>query len=380
MKSNELTSNQASRLSGSEATKQSRDGSVEKPSHCAVVGLDVGDRKTCYCTVDLNGDLLSEGKLQTKPCSARLQFEGQPRMRIALEAGVHSAWMSRLLVKLGHEVIVANARNLRLISESDSKNDKADARLLARLARVGADLLSPIEHRNSQVQADLTIIRARESVVTARTKLINAVRGLVKQTGERMPNSCTATFAHKAEEACPEELRPALLPLIRMIERLSEEIRLYDKMILTKAEKEYPATKQIRTIPGVGALTALGVVLVLNNNPHQFRKSRDVGCYFGLRPQQKDSGERSPQLGITKAGDRVMRRILVQSAQYILGPFGKDTGLRRWGLAIALRGGKNAKKRAVVAVARKLVILMHRLWVTNEEFDPTRGMPKALAA
>jgi transposase len=309
----------------------------------------------------------------------RLQFEGKPKMRISLEAGVHSSWLNRLLTELGHEVIVANARSLRMISESDSKNDKADARLLARLARVGADLLSPIEHRSLEVENDLAVIRASEVAITARTKLINAVRGLVKHTGERLPSSPTGTFARKAEQACPENLCLALLPLIRIIQRLTEEVKFYDKVIRTKADQEYPATNVISTIPGVGPLTALGLVLVLNNDPTRFHKSRDVGCYFGLRPQQKDSGDRSPQLGITKAGDRVMRRIVVQSAQYILGPFGKDCALRRWGQTIALRGGSNAKKRAVVAVARKLVILMHRIWTTKQPFDPTKNMPTSVA-
>jgi transposase len=368
-----------------EINKSARCGALNKEikpeqTYTAVVGLDVGDRKTCYCVLDSDGDVATEGTVSTKAHSMRLQFEGKPRMRIALEAGTHSAWLSRLFTELGHEVIVANARSLRMISESDSKNDKADARMLARLAPVGIDLLCPIEHRSEAVQNDLRILRAREVAMTARTKLINAVRGFVKHTGERLPSSSTGTFARKAEESCPEQLRVALLPLIRLIERLTEEIKLYDKIILAKAEKDYPATKVIRTIPGVGPLTALGVVLVMNNDPHKFRKSRDVGCFFGFRPQQKESGERSPQLGITKAGDRIMRRIVVQSAQYMLGPFGKDCALRRWGLAIALRGGSSAKKRAVIAVARKLVILMHRLWTTQEPFDATRGLTHVAVA
>lgn len=346
----------------------------------AVVGLDVGDRTTRFCIVDLDGELISEGTLPTRTAAVRLQFQGGLRLRIAMEAGVHSSWLSRLLNDLGHEVIVANARSLRLISDSDSKNDRADARMLARLARVGPDLLSPIKHRDPAVQDDLAIIRAREVAVTARTKLINAVRALVKQTGDRFPSSPASTFAQKAEQSCPESLKPALLPLIRMIERLTEEIKLYDKMVASKAEKQYPATKIIRTIPGVGSLTALAFVLVLNNDPHRFRKSRDVGCYLGLRPQQRESGDRSPQLGITKAGDRVLRRIVVQSAQYILGPFGKDCALRRWGIHLGMHGGSNGKKRAVIAVARKLVILMHRLWVANEAFDPARGIAAPQAA
>ena len=144
--------------------------------------------------------------------------------------------------------------------------------------------------------------------------------------------------------------------------------------MVQKAETEYPETAAIRTIYGVGPLTALAFVLVLNNDRDRFPRSRDVGCYIGLRPKQRESGERSPQLGITKAGDSLLRRLATQSAQYILGPFGKDSALRRWGLSLALRGGKNAKKRAITAVARKLVILMHRIWITQEVYEPLRGM------
>jgi transposase len=164
------------------------------------------------------------------------------------------------------------------------------------------------------------------------------------------------------------------LPLLQVIEELTREIELYEKLVSQKAETEYPQTKAIRTIHGVGPITALTLVLVLNNDRNRFRNSRDVGCYIGLRPKQRDSGQRAPQLGITKAGDSLLRRLATQCAQYILGPFGKDSALRRWGLSLALRGGKNAKKRAVVAVARKLVILMHRIWITQEVYEPLRGV------
>jgi transposase len=351
-----------------------------QPEYAAVVGLDVGDRNTCYCILDLNGNVLAEGTIATKEQSVRLQFESRPRMRVALEAGSHSPWLSRLLTELGHETIVANARNLRMISESDGKNDRADARMLARLARVGPDLLAPIKHRSRDVQNDLAIVRAREVAVTSRTKLINAVRGLVKSMGSRLPGFGSGTFGKKAEEVCPAELIGPLSPLLRLIDHLTREIRLYDRMVAKKAETKYPATKAICTIPGVGPLTALTMVLIMNNDPNRFSKSRDVGCYFGLRPIQRDSGASSPQLGITKAGDHIFRRLVTQSAQYILGPFGRDSALRRWGLSLAVRGGKNAKKRAVIAVARKLSILMHRLWVTQQSFDPSCGLPEATAA
>jgi transposase len=340
----------------------------------AVVGLDVGDRNTHYCVLDLNGQLVVEGVAATREASLRVQFEGKARMRIALEAGTHSPWISRLLVEWGHDVIVANPRNVRMISQNVSKNDPADARLLARLAHVGPELLSPIEQRSEKTQVDLALVRARDVAVQSRTQIVNAVRGMVKSTGHRLPKSSTLTFARKAKDACPEALKPALLPLLRVIEELTREIELYEKLVAKKADTEYPETKAIRTIHGVGPLTALTLVLLLNNDRSRFRKSRDVGCYIGLRPKQRESGLRAPQLGITKAGDSLLRRLATQCAQYVLGPFGKDSALRRWGLSLALRGGKNAKKRAVIAVARKLVILMHRIWISQEIYEPLRGV------
>jgi transposase len=269
---------------------------------------------------------------------------------------------------------------VRLISKSTSKNDPADARTLARLARVGPELLSPIQPRSEKTQMDLALVRARDVAVQSRTRLINSVRGIVKSTGRRLPKSSTLTFARKAKEACPEVLQPALLPLLRMIEELTREIEAYEKLVIQKAESEYPETKAIRTIYGVGPVTALTFVLLLNNDRKRFLKSRDVGCYIGLRPKQRESGQSAPQLGITKVGDSLLRRLATQCAQHILGPFGKDSALRRWGLSLALRGGKNAKKRAVVAVARKLVVLMHRIWITQEVYEPLRGVANSTAA
>jgi transposase len=348
------------------------DGAV-MPPYQAVVGLDVGDRQSHYCVLDLSGGVVAEGVVKTTEASFRVLFEGKGRMRIALEAGTHSPWISRLLIALGHEALVANPRKLRLIAESDAKHDRADAQLLARLAHVGPALLAPIQTRSAQTQIDLTLIRAREVAVQTRTKIVNAVRGMVKSTGHRLPASARLTFVRKATEACPEALQPALLPLLRLVQTLTDDIAAYDRLVVEKA-RTYPETEAIQTIHGVGALTAVAFVLVLNNDRSRFKRSRDVGCYLGLKPKQRDSGMQSPQLGITKAGDPLIRRLATQSAQYILGPFGRDSALRRWGLVLASRGGKNAKKRAVVAVARKLVVLMHRIWITQEAYDPLRGV------
>lgn len=368
----------------STATKTATDGVTRKQvgnggsasvtcRYEAVVGLDVGDRQSHYCMLDLDGDVVTEGMVNTKDAALRVLFEGKGRMRIALEAGTHSPWVSQLLGALDHEVLVANPRKLRLIAESDAKHDRADARLLARLAHVGPTLLSPIHSRSARTQIDLTMIRAREVAVQTRTKIVNAVRGMVKSTGHRLPASSTVTFARKATDGCPAVLQPALMPLLRLIQSLTDEIEAYDRLVVETA-RGYPETQAIQTIHGVGALTAVTFVLVLNNDRQRFKRSRDVGCYLGLRPKQRDSGLRSPQLSITKAGDPLIRRLATQSAQHILGPFGRDSALRRWGLSLASHGGKNAKKRAIVAVARKLVVLMHRIWITQEPYDPMRGI------
>jgi transposase len=160
-----------------------------------------------------------------------------------------------------------------------------------------------------------------------------------------------------------------LLPLVQLAEGLSACIQGYDRRIEELASEKYGPTKLLRQVKGVGPITALAYVLTLEK-PERFPKSRDVGPYLGLVPKQEDSGESQPQLGISKAGDRMLRKLLVGSAQYILGPFGPDTDLRRYGLRLCERGGKNAKKRAAVAVARKLAVLLHRLWVSGEVYEP----------
>src|SRR5438093_972097 len=206
---------------------------------------------------------------------------------------------------------------------------------------------------------------------TARTELINATRGLVKSMGTRLPKCSSPSFAQKVEEAVPAEIREALLPLVRMTAELSDCIKGYDEKIEKLASEKYGHTALLRQVKGVGPITALAYVLTLEN-PDRFAKSRDVGPYLGLVPKQEDSGESQPQLGISKAGDGMLRRLLVGSGHYILGPFGPDTDLRRYGLRLCERGGKNAKKRAVVAVTRKLAVLLHRLWVTADVYEPLR--------
>jgi transposase len=353
---------------------------VTQPEIRAIVGIDLGDKRSSYCMLDAHGADLGDGVVLTSAEAMRPAFAGKGRMRIVIECGTHSPWVSRLLQDLGHEVIVANPRRLRLIAESNRKNDKADARTLATVAQAAPGLLKQIHHRSERVQLDLATIKARDTAVQARSRMVTAIRGIVKSTGGRLTVCSTGAFAKKACGSCPGALRDALSPLLRIIEQLTAEIRQYDRVIERKMRSEYAEGAAILSIPGVGPLTALTFVLLLDNDPSRFSKSRDLGCYFGLQPKQQDSGKYVSQLGITKAGDQLMRKLAVQCSHFMLGRFGRDSALRRWGLALCLRGGGNAKKRAVVAVARKLLILMHRLWKTQTTFIPfpeIQTVPKA---
>ena len=333
------------------------------------VGLDLGDKYSYIAILDKEGELIEETRLPTTKKSFHQRFSMLPPCRVAMEVGTHSRWSSHLLTGLGHDVLVANARKLRAIYHNPRKGDRADAEILARLARLDPELLSPIHHRSPQAQADLAVLRSRDAIVRCRTLLINHARDIVKASGSRLP-SCTAdSFAHKVAPDIPEPLLPALAPIIDTIASLTQQIKSYDRKNEELCSESYPETKLLREISGVGPLTSLAFILTLEN-PDRFRRSRQVGPAIGLVPRRDQSGDQDPQLRITKTGDPYLRRLLVSSAQYILGPFGPDCDLRRWGLKLAERGGKNAKKRAVVSVARKLAVLLHCLWKTGEIYDP----------
>jgi transposase len=336
------------------------------------IGMDLGDKTSRYCVLNEHGEVVEEQSVATTKKGMQRVFGARKRCRIAIEVGTHSPWVSRLLGGMGHEVIVANARRVRLISASSSKDDRLDAQTLARLARVDPELLKPIRHRSERAQAHLMIIRARAALVETRTRLVNTVRGLAKSVGERVPSCDADQMGVERGERLPQPLLKTLEPLLEVVESLTEKIKQSDAKIEEIARSEYPETELLKQVNGVGTLIALTFVLTVEDR-ERFQKSRDVGCYVGLRPKRSDSGESQPQLRITKEGDIYLRQMLVQGAHCILGRRGPDTDLKRWGLKLAARGGKNAKKRAIVAVARKLAILLHRLWVTGEVYEPLRN-------
>ena len=336
------------------------------------VGLDVGDRYVQVCVLDEAGEVVEESRLPAKRAALERRFAACDPLRIVLEAGTHSPWLSRLLEGLGHDVLVANPRKLRLIYMNDSKSDRVDAEYLARVGRLDPSLLAPLRHRSARAQEDLALLRSRNCLVRARTRLISHVRGAVKSFGGRLPAGGTDAFAKKAEPHIPEELRPALSPLLSTIAQLTTQIKALDERIEETARERYPETRLLTQVPGVGVLTAQCFMLTIED-PARFPSARAVASYVGLRPRQADSGALSPQLRITKAGDEHLRWLLVAAAHHILGPFGPDSDLKRWGLGLAEKGGKNAKKRAVVAVARKLAVLLLRLWQTGEVYEPLRN-------
>jgi transposase len=359
-----------------------------EPTPCpdVVIGVDLGDKQSFVCVLDPRTKKHALRPLHTGKEAFRDFFRHYKGARVVLEAGTHSRWASAILTEeLQLEVIVANPRKLKLISQSGKKTDRVDAELLARVGAFDPDLLAPIQHRGQQACAHMTLLQGRDQLVRERTRLVNFVRGQTKSHGARIQKVDARCFHVKAGEQLPAELRPYLQPILEVLAGIDAQIRHYDAEIKRVSKESYPEeTACLQQVSGVGEITSLAFVLAIED-PERFAKPRQIGAYLGLVPRQCESGDRSPELRVTKAGNGFLRRLLVQAAHYVIGHFGPDTDLRRWGLRIAERGGvpnkkqrgkkhggKNAKKRAVVAVARKLAVLLLTLWKTKRTYVPLR--------
>jgi transposase len=338
----------------------------------AAIGIDLSDRTGSFYAIDDEGKQIDKGTITLRTPELEKWARSIAPTVMAIEAGTHSPWISRLLASCGHEVIVANPVKVALITKNVQKTDPVDAEYLARLARFDRELLFAIQHRGEQAQIDLQVIRTRDMAVKVRSKLINHVRGAVKSFGGRLTRCSAEAFVNKTRDQVPEPLKTTLDPMFDRIDELTKTIDGYERQVLKLVEERYPEVELVAQIKGVGALTGLAFVLVLED-ARRFVSSRSVGPFLGLTSKKDQSGDSDPQRGITKAGNRLLRRLLVQSAHYIQGPFGEDSDLRRHGEKIAARGGKRAKKRATIAVARKLSVLMHRLWVSGEAYEPLRN-------
>ncbi len=333
------------------------------------IGVDMGDRNHNVCILDGKGEILCRDTISNTNKGIRKFFRRVEPCLVALEAGTHSAWVSRLIEEFGHEVLVGNPRKLRAIWDSDDKCDERDAEMLARIARFDRHLLYPIQHRGQEAHSDLAVIKARDTLVRTRVTLVSHARGAVKATGNRISSCSVETFHNRLRDEMPEEIYPALEPVMNSIEELTIRIRHYDRLLEYLCSERYPETKRVRQISGVGPVTALAFILTIEKSD-RFKKSRSVGAYLGLTPKRDQSGEVDKQLRITKAGNSYLRRLLVGCSQYILGNFGPDCDLKQFGQRLASQGNKKAKRRAAVAVARKLSVLMHHLWKSNETYEP----------
>lgn len=351
---------------------------MEKDSVQWTAGIDLGDRFSHIAVVDEGGELVREGRLRTTEEGLADELGGKQRMLVVIEAGTHSPWVGRTLAELGHEVAVANPRRVELIGRSVKKRDESDAETLARLGRMDVAFLHPIVHRSREHQEALAVIRARRELVEARTGLVNHVRGAAKALGVRLPACDTRYFARRSRGHLHGSLASAYLPVLEVITVLEEKVRAYDQEVVRLIEQRFPEAKVLQQVSGVGPLTALTYVLVIGD-PTRFRHSRDVAAYLGLVPRQRQSGERDPQLGITKNGDTYLRSLLVESANYILSSRCKDSSLRRWAIAHLREGDANTRRRVKVALARKLAVLLHSIWVKGTVYDAGGEEARAIA-
>jgi transposase len=334
------------------------------------IGLDLSDETSTFCMVDGDGKVAREGSVQTGEAGLRRLFEGLDASRVVLEATTQSSWIAKLIRSFGHEAIVINPRRLQLISESVSKTDRNDARLLARVGRLDLGMLQPVHEKSDQSQSIRVQMRARTQLVRTRTKLINLVRSSMKLFGATPP-SCSPDCFHK-RAGLPALLRPALEPVLKLLGTLQREIESYDEAVAGHCEKQFPQTGVFREIHGVGPVLALSFMTAIEQ-PKRFKSSRTVGAYLGLTPKTYQSGKSDPRLRISKQGDGVLRSLLVTAATHILRRSAPDSDLKRYGKRIARSGTKRDKARARIAVARKLAVLMHRLWLTGEAYDPLRS-------
>jgi transposase len=332
------------------------------------VGCDVGDKFTELCVMDRTGAVIDATRVRTsRPALVRAIAKHRPA-RVALEAGTHSRWIEEVLAAEGHQVVVANPRQIQLIWKRKKKTDRSDANLLAKLARVDVSLLAPVHHRSRAAQVDLAVLRSRDLLVSVRTRLINHVRGLLKQFGLRVPGCSPEVFVARATGTVPAALEPALKPVLDSLREINARIGRHDKEVARLFESSATA-QRLAQVDAVGPITSLAFALTIDD-PKKFKSSRVVGSFLGLTPAKDQSGESDPERHISKAGNGFLRRLLIQCAHRLLGAFGPDCDLRHWGLTLCERGGSSAKKRALVAVARKLAVVMHRIWVTRRSYDP----------
>lgn len=348
---------------------------MKDKSSTYTIGIDLGDKKHAVCVLDAKGEILKQESIANSRASLTALHRRYPKAVMVMEVGMHSPWTSRFFKDLGHRVLVANPRKVSAIHQNIRKSDRNDAELLARLARSDEKLLCPVEHVSEEMQRDLLQIKLRDNLVRQRVDIISSVRFTLKSLGIALSTKNSESFATHARKSLGKEHSDMLAliePSLCVLDAMTEQIRKLQKSIETMAAQKYPESEFLTQIAGVGLLTSLTFILTIGD-PTRFQRKRDVAAFLGLVPKRDQSGETDKQLRISKAGNTYLRKLLVGCAQYILGPFGPDTALKRKGLNIAERGGPRAKRKAVVAVARNLAVLLLTLWHDEALYEADRG-------
>ena len=279
---------------------------------------------------------------------------------VVFETGTHCRWMDRLFKEMGFKTIVGNPGKIPSITKSNTKNDRNDARELARLAIADPAMLHPVFLRDEVYQQMLRFHHARNVLLSQRTQTINQIRGFAKSMGYRIECSSTEKFHELSKADWPRELEECAWPLMGVLKTVNLKIKAYDRLIERLAERpEFkPMVERVRVVYGVGVIGSTVFVAAIGGRPDRFDHTRDIGAYLGMIPKQDQSGDIDKQCHVTKAGSPFMRRLLVESAQMILHAESIDTDLKAKGLRMCLRGAKIAKRKAVTAVARSLAVLM----------------------
>ena len=327
-------------------------------------GMDVHQKYSEVCILDENGKVMERARLRTSRRALERYFSAKGPMKVVLEAGGSSPWVSRLIEKCRHEAVVCSPRRVRLIAESTLKNDAIDAEVLARLVRIDPGFLGRVQHRSEEAQILRSKLTVRSSLVETRTKWINTVKGILRGLGYKVPSGISKTFHNRTRTVeLPAELGATIEPLLRQLELLNDEICRCEKELKAIASK-MPEVLHLQKVPGVGLIVSLYFVLTVDD-PDRFQHSRDIAAFFGLRPTMRSSGDVATYGRITKQGDPEMRRLLIQAARGLMRTRSRCY-LQDWTVELQ---GRRGKSKAIVALARKMAILLHHLWVTGEVFE-----------
>ena len=339
------------------------------------VGIDVHKRESQICIVTELGEVI-EIRIRTDRERFAAVFGSRPRARILIEAMTESEWVARCLEDLGHEVVVADPNFAAMYATRSRrvKTDRRDAATLADACRLGA--FRPAHRASDQqrhVRAELAV---RDALVRTRVKCVALVGALLRRHGVHLPSGNVDGFIARVErQAMPEEQRLEIGPLLTLIRTTSAEIAAADQRIATIAAGD-PVIGRLRTVPGVGPITATAFVATLDTW-ERFEGPHQVEAYLGLVPSEKSSGERQHRGGISKAGNSRARWLLVEAAWAILRSRRDDTEpLRRWAQRVALRRGM---KVGIVALARKLAGILYAMWRDGSTYEKREGRATAAA-